>query len=70
MAQSAVDDELWEEFHRVVNMTSRELEEWLRTHSARRGHRAAAGPGGHRDRPARRAYPEQASYRPTAETRG
>jgi hypothetical protein len=26
-----VDDELWDEFHRVVNMTSRELEEWLRT---------------------------------------
>lgn len=37
MAQSAVDDELWEEFHRVVNMTSRELEEWLRTHSADEG---------------------------------
>lgn len=28
------DDELWEEFHRVVNMTSRELAEWLRTRSA------------------------------------
>lgn len=28
------DDELWNEFHRVVNMTSRELEEWLRTRSA------------------------------------
>ncbi|MFC4494395.1 DUF3140 domain-containing protein [Streptomyces ovatisporus] len=27
-------DELWEEFHAVVNMTSRELEEWLRTRSA------------------------------------
>ena len=26
-----VDDELWGEFHRVVNMTSRELSEWLRT---------------------------------------
>lgn len=25
-----VDDELWDEFHRVVNMTSRELSEWLR----------------------------------------
>ena len=24
-----VSDELWEEFHRVVNMTSRELREWL-----------------------------------------
>ena len=29
-----VDDELWNEFHRVVNMTSRELFEWLRTRSA------------------------------------
>ena len=28
------DDELWDEFHRVVNMTSRELSEWLRTSSA------------------------------------
>jgi hypothetical protein len=34
MAESPVDDELWNEFHRVVNMTSRELEEWLRTRSA------------------------------------
>lgn len=30
----AVDDQLWDEFHRVVNMTSRELGEWLRTRSA------------------------------------
>jgi Protein of unknown function (DUF3140) len=37
MAQSAIDDELWEDFHRVVNMTSRELEEWLRTRSADEG---------------------------------
>ena len=29
-----VDDELWDEFHRVVNMTSRELEDWLRTQAA------------------------------------
>lgn len=28
------EEELWEEFHRVVNMTSRELSEWLRTRSA------------------------------------
>ncbi|GGP72154.1 DUF3140 domain-containing protein [Saccharothrix coeruleofusca] len=27
-------DTLWDEFHRVVNMTSLELEEWLRTRSA------------------------------------
>jgi hypothetical protein len=29
-----VDPALWEEFHRVVNMTSRELTDWLRTRSA------------------------------------
>lgn len=27
-------EELWDEFHRVVNMTSRELSEWLRTQAA------------------------------------
>lgn len=27
-------DALWEEFHTVVNMTSRELRDWLRTRSA------------------------------------
>lgn len=32
--RSHVSDELWEEFHRVVNMTSRELEEWMRVESA------------------------------------
>jgi hypothetical protein len=34
MAESDVDDELWNEFHRVVNMTSRELQEWLITRDA------------------------------------
>ena len=34
MAQDKVDDELWQEFHTVVNMTSRELVEWLRTQGA------------------------------------
>lgn len=29
-----IDDALWDEFHQVVNMTSRELSEWLRTESA------------------------------------
>jgi hypothetical protein len=29
-----VDPQLWEEFHRVVNMSSRELSEWLRVCSA------------------------------------
>lgn len=29
-----VDTALWEEFHRVVNMSARELAEWLRTRSA------------------------------------
>lgn len=36
MADTALpDDELWDEFHRVVNMSSRELADWLRTCSAR-----------------------------------
>ncbi|MEQ0565352.1 DUF3140 domain-containing protein [Amycolatopsis sp. NEAU-NG30] len=34
MDNPAVDDDLWTEFHRVVNMTSRELEDWLRTRDA------------------------------------
>ncbi|WP_441297546.1 DUF3140 domain-containing protein [Actinosynnema sp. ALI-1.44] len=34
LAESHVDDELWDEFHRVVNMSSRELSDWLRTRSA------------------------------------
>ncbi|WP_410571148.1 DUF3140 domain-containing protein [Amycolatopsis sp. cmx-4-61] len=34
MGDPVVDDELWAEFHRVVNMTSRELEDWLRTRDA------------------------------------
>ena len=34
MAAEKVGDELWEEFHRVVNMTSRELTEWNRTRTA------------------------------------
>jgi hypothetical protein len=29
-----VDDALWNEFHHYVNMTSRELEDWLRESSA------------------------------------
>ena len=35
MAESHVSDDLWQEFHTVVNMTSRELGEWLRTDSTR-----------------------------------
>jgi hypothetical protein len=27
-------DQLWQEFHQVVNMTSRELSDWLRTSAA------------------------------------
>lgn len=34
MADSHVSDELWQEFHDVVNMTSRELSEWLRTEAS------------------------------------
>jgi hypothetical protein len=33
MAVEHVDDELWNEFHRVVNMTSQELRDWLLTRS-------------------------------------
>ena len=29
-----VDDELWDGFHRLVNMSSRELRDWLRTATA------------------------------------
>lgn len=29
-----VDDALWDEFHRVVNMSARELDEWLATDAA------------------------------------
>lgn len=31
MAEYDVDDELWQEFHHVVNMSSRELRDWLAT---------------------------------------
>ena len=31
MAESLVSDDLWQEFHTVVNMTSRELSDWMRT---------------------------------------
>jgi hypothetical protein len=34
MAEHEVSEELWNEFHRVVNMTSRELTEWLRVAAA------------------------------------
>ncbi|NYG55044.1 DUF3140 domain-containing protein [Nocardioides perillae] len=34
MAETIVEDELWDEFHRVVNMTSRELRDWLMVDSA------------------------------------
>lgn len=34
MAESIVEDELWDDFHRVVNMTSRELRDWLMVQSA------------------------------------
>ena len=34
MAESIVDDQLWEDFHRVVNMTSRELRDWLAVQGA------------------------------------
>ena len=34
MAEDKVSDDLWQEFHEVVNMTSRELTDWLHTDAA------------------------------------
>jgi hypothetical protein len=34
MADSIVDDQLWEDFHRVVNMTSADLRAWLAVQGA------------------------------------
>lgn len=34
MAHSEIDDALWDDFHAVVNMTSRELRDWLETDAA------------------------------------
>ncbi|GAA1479144.1 DUF3140 domain-containing protein [Nocardioides aestuarii] len=34
MADSIVTDELWQEFHDAVNMSSRELADWLRERGA------------------------------------
>ena len=34
MAESHISDELWQEFHEVVNMTSRELADWLLTEAS------------------------------------
>ncbi|MCF6377941.1 DUF3140 domain-containing protein [Nocardioides KLBMP 9356] len=34
MADSVITDELWDEFHAVVTMTSRELTDWMLTQSS------------------------------------
>ncbi|OLR92161.1 DUF3140 domain-containing protein [Actinokineospora bangkokensis] len=34
MTEALDTEDLWAEFHRVVNMTSRELSDWLRTSAA------------------------------------
>lgn len=34
MAHAEIDDQLWNEFHAEVNMTSRELQDWLETDAA------------------------------------
>jgi Protein of unknown function (DUF3140) len=34
VAQTIVDDTLWDDFHTVVNMTSRELRDWLAVQGA------------------------------------
>ena len=44
MANTPVEEDLWNEFHRVVNMTSRELRDWLRVRSADRRGGALAPP--------------------------
>jgi hypothetical protein len=41
-----VDDELWDEFHMLVNMTSRELQDWLATDDAKEESEPASGPVG------------------------
>ena len=41
MAESHISDELWNEFHEVVNMTSRELSDWLRTEATGEDGRAS-----------------------------
>jgi Protein of unknown function (DUF3140) len=41
-----VDDALWDEFHTLVNMTSRELQDWLATDAAHEDSEPAAGPVG------------------------
>jgi Protein of unknown function (DUF3140) len=46
MAATEIDDELWEEFHRAVNMTSRELREWLATDAAGEGTEALTDQAG------------------------
>ena len=43
MAESHISDELWQEFHEVVNMTSRELSDWLRTEATGEDGRATEG---------------------------
>ena len=34
MAKTVISDELWQEFHTVVNMTSAELQDWLLVEAA------------------------------------
>ena len=43
MAESLISDELWQEFHDVVNMTSRELSDWLRIEAAAEDGRSSTG---------------------------
>jgi hypothetical protein len=52
MADTVVDETTWENFHRVVNMTSRELQDWLAVEGAGENTEAlpdqAGPPLGHR----------------------
>jgi hypothetical protein len=47
MAKNPIEDDLWNEFHELVNMTSRELEDWLRTDAAGRSVEPLPGDTGH-----------------------
>jgi hypothetical protein len=51
MTGTEVSDELWQDFHDVVNMTSRELREWLTTDASGEGTEALPDQaGGERSR--------------------
>ncbi|PZE30099.1 MULTISPECIES: DUF3140 domain-containing protein [unclassified Curtobacterium] len=46
MAHTDIDDALWDDFHAAVNMTSRELREWLETDASQPDSEAFADQAG------------------------